>query len=69
MRTPKEIAAKARDNGHVPTFLASLCELLMCADPYPGSKEGEKELKDKADFMARKLGFSGWIEAYHGLNI
>lgn len=65
--TPKEIAQRAWDNGHVPTFLKALCELLMCADPWPASAASEIEVKSKADEMARKLGFSDWIEAYHGL--
>jgi hypothetical protein len=65
--TPKEIAQRAWDNGHVPTFLKALCELLMCADPWPASPDSEIEVKAKADEMARKLGFSDWVEAYHGL--
>lgn len=65
--TPKEIAQSAWDNGHVPTFLKALCELLMCADPWPASPDSEIEVKTKADEMARKLGFSDWVEAYHGL--
>lgn len=64
---PKEIAQQAWDNGHVPTFLKALCELLMCSDPWPASSESEIEVKAKADEMARKLGFSDWVEAYHGL--
>ncbi len=64
---PKEIAQRAWDNGHVPTFLKALCELLMCSDPWPASPESEAEIKHKADVMACKLGFSDWIEAYHGL--
>jgi hypothetical protein len=66
-RNPKEIAQRAWDNGHVPTFLKALCELLMCADPWPASPGSEIEVKAKADEMARKLGFSDWVEAYHGL--
>jgi hypothetical protein len=65
--TPKEIAQRAWDNGHVPTFLKALCELIMCADPWPASADSEIEVKTKADEMARKLGFSDWVEAYHGL--
>ncbi len=61
------IGQRAWDNGHVPTFLKALCELLMCSDPWPASKESEVEVKAKADSMARGLGFSDWIEAYHGL--
>lgn len=64
---PKEIAQRGWDNGHVPTFLKALCELLMCSDPWPASPESETEIKHKANVMARNLGFSDWIEAYHGL--
>ena len=56
--TPKEIAQRAWDNGHVPTFLKALCELLMCSDPWPASTDSEIVVKAKADGMARKLGFS-----------
>ena len=38
---PKVIAQAAWDNGHVPTFLKALCELLMCSDPWPASAEAE----------------------------
>ena len=65
--SPKEIAQQAWENGHVPFFLKALCELLMCSDPWPASVESEIEVKAKADEMARKLGFSDWVEAYHGL--
>jgi hypothetical protein len=65
--TPQEKATRAIDNGHVPTFLKALCELLMCSAPWPCSKESETELKAKADVMARNLGFTDWVEAYHGL--
>ena len=40
------------------TFLKTLCELLMCSDPWPSSPESETEIKHKADVMARNLGFS-----------
>ena len=66
--TPKEIAQRAWDNGHVPTFLKALCELLMCSDPWPASTDSEIVVKAKADGMARKLGFSDWVDAYHGLS-
>lgn len=65
--TPEEISTRAWDNGHIPTYTKALCELLMCADPYPASKESEIIVKNKADAMARKLGFTDWVEAYHGL--
>jgi hypothetical protein len=68
MNAPKEIANNAWDNGHVPTFLTALVELLMCADPWPASPAGEITLKAAADKMARKLGFSDWVDAYHGLH-
>lgn len=64
---PREIATTAFDNGHVPVFLTALCELLMCSDPTPLTPEKDKDIKHAADVMARKLGFTGWIEAYHGL--
>lgn len=63
----KQIAQAAWDNGHVPLFLTALCELLMCADPTPLSKEQDAWIKRKADAQARALGFSDWVEAYHGL--
>lgn len=63
----KEIAQRARDNGHVPTFLTALCELLMCSDPSPLSPERDTEIKHTADIMARQLGFTDWVHAYHGL--
>ena len=66
-KTPREIAQVARDNGHIPTFLTALCELLMCADPSPLSPQRDAEIKHGADIMARKLGFTDWVEAYHGL--
>lgn len=53
-------------NGHVPTFLKALCELLMCSDPWPASPASEIEVKSKADEMARELGFSDWVDAYLG---
>jgi len=65
--SPYEIGRMAKDNGHVPTFLTALCELLMCADPSPLSPLRDAEIKHGADMMARKLGFSNWVEAYHGL--
>ena len=66
-KQPKEIAQIARDNGHVPIFLTALCELLMCSDPWPASVGSQSVLESRADSMARGLGFSDWIEAYHGL--
>jgi len=63
----KEIAQTAFDNGHVPIFLAALCEFLMCSDPTPVSPECDAAVKHGADIMARRLGFSDWVEAYHGL--
>lgn len=68
MKNPKEIAQTAIDNGHVPTVLTALCTLLMCADPTPLSKEQDDDIKRGADNMARKLGFTDWVEAYHGLS-
>ena len=65
---PKEIAKDAYDNGHIPTFLASLCSLIMCADPTPLSKEQDESVRKGADRMAQRLGFTDWVEAYHGLN-
>lgn len=67
-KTPKEIAQAAYDNGHVPTFLAALCALIMCADPSPLTPEQDEAVRRGADSMAQKLGFSDWVEAYHGLN-
>ncbi len=67
-KQPKEIAQAAYDNGHVPTFLAALCALIMCADPTPLTPEQDEVIKSKANYMARELGFSDWVEAYHGLN-
>jgi hypothetical protein len=64
---PVDIARAARDRGHVPNFLAALCELLMCSDPYPASEESRKEIVKTADIMSRQLGFTDWVEAYHGL--
>ena len=64
---PSAIAQHAYDRGHVPLFLASLCELIMCSDPWPCTTRNEGKIKSKADIMARKLGFSDWVEAYHGL--
>lgn len=65
---PKEIAQAAYDNGHVPTFLAGLCALIMCADPSPLSPEQDEAVRRGANLMARAIGFDDWIEAYHGLN-
>lgn len=67
-KTPKEIAQTAYDNGHVPTFLAALCTLIMCADPTPLTPEQDEAIRRGADSMAKKLGFTDWVEAYHGLN-
>jgi hypothetical protein len=66
-KQPKEIAQIARDNGHVPIFLTALCELLMCSDPWPASAESRAILERKANVIAKNLGFSDWVEAYHGL--
>lgn len=67
-KTPKEIAQTAYDNGHVPTFLAALCTLIMCADPTPLSPEQDEAIRRGANSMAQKIGFTDWVEAYHGLN-
>lgn len=67
-KQPKEIAQAAYDNGHVPTFLAALCALIMCADPTPLTPEQDEAIRRGADSMAQKLGFADWVEAYHGLN-
>ena len=67
MKTPEDIAQTARDNGYIPTFLTELCKLIMCSDPWPADGENEKIVKSKADIMAKRLGFSDWVEAYHGL--
>lgn len=64
---PKQIAQTAMDNGHVPVFLTALCELLMCSDPWPASQQSEEAVKHGVNVMASKLGFSDWVEAYHGL--
>jgi len=68
-RHPSQIANNAWDNGHVPTFLTALCELLMCSDPWPQGAGAESEtiIKNRADVWSRNLGFENWIEAYHGL--
>ena len=66
-KQPKEIADTAWDNGHVPVFLPALCELLMVSDPYPLDSKNEEIVKKQADYLSKKLGFTGWIEAYHGL--
>lgn len=66
-KTPKEIAQAAYDNGHVPVFLSALCTLLMCADPSPLSPRQDEAIKRRANIMAIELGFSDWVEAYHGL--
>jgi hypothetical protein len=66
-KSPKEIAQIAHDNGNVTIFLAALCELIMCADPTPLSQDKDAAIKHKANVMAKELGFSDWVEAYHGL--
>ena len=40
----------------------------MCADPSPLTPEQDEAVRRGADSMAQKLGFSDWVEAYHGLN-
>jgi len=67
-KTPKEIAQAAWDNGHNPVFLTAFLNLIMCSDPWPVDEENMKIITDKADEWSRGLGFSCWIEAYHGLN-
>jgi hypothetical protein len=65
--TPREIAVSAWDRGHITTFAEAFFELMMCSDPTPLSKDAHADLVRGADRMAKQLGFSDWVEGYHGL--
>jgi hypothetical protein len=67
-RKPRKIAETAWDNGHVTDYQEAFFSLLMASDPWPLPEKERLVLVGAANYMSRRLGFSDWIEAFHGLS-
>ncbi len=48
-----------------PHQLRSLCNLVMCADPTPLAAEDDSAAKSGLDILAKQLGWTGWLDAFH----